>query len=130
MMPGGAPDTNRVWRYACPQMVVAFRSELPYDNAIMNSPYVDPELVIVFDSNQESEAMVVHGLLTSAGIDSVLLSLEAARDVLPGVGGVVVKVSAAQADEARQIIAESTDVFTEEEDEELENESAAEKSGE
>jgi len=96
----------------------------------MNSPYVDPELVIVFDSNQESEAMVVHGLLVSAGIDSVLLSLEAARDVLPGVGGVVVKVNAAQADEARQIIAESTQVFTGKSDEELESESATERGSE
>lgn len=96
----------------------------------MNSPYVDPELVIVFDSNQESEAMVVHGLLTSADIDSVMLSREAAQDVLPGVGGVVVKVNAAQADEARQVIAESTHVFTEEDDEERESESAAEPSGE
>lgn len=110
-------------------MVVAFRGEVSYHSAIMNSPYLDPELVIVFDSNQESEAMVVRGLLTSAGIDSVMLSREAAQDVLPGVGGVVVKVNAAQADEARQIIAESTEVFTEE-DEELENESAAENSGE
>jgi hypothetical protein len=93
----------------------------------MNSPHVDPELVIVFDSNQESEAMVVHGLLTSAGIDSLLLSLEAAQDVLPGVGGVVVKVNAAQAEEARQIIAESTQVFTDDGEEIPEN---AEKSGE
>ena len=106
---------------------MAFRFELPYHGAIMNSPYVDPELVIIFDSNQESEAMVVHGLLTSAGIDSVMLSREAAQDVLPGVGGVVVKVSATQADEARQIIAESTETFTEDE---LENESAAERSSE
>jgi Putative prokaryotic signal transducing protein len=110
-------------------MVVDFRSELTYYGAIMNSPYVDPELVIVFDSNQESEAMVVRGLLTSAGIDSVLLSREAAQDVLPGVGGVVVKVNAAQADEARQVIAESTQIFTKEDDE-LQNESAAEPGGE
>jgi hypothetical protein len=110
-----------------PQMIVAFRAELSYHSAIMNSPHVDPELVIVFDSNQESEAMVVHGLLVSAGIDSVLLSREAAQDVLPGVGGVVVKVNAAQAEEARQIIAESTQVFTDDGEEIPEN---AEKSGE
>ncbi len=106
------------------QMVVAFHRELSYHGPIMNSPYVDPELVIVFDSNEELEAMVVRGLLTSAGIDSVMLSREAAQDVLPGVGGVVVKVNAAQADEARQIIAESTQVFTGEGDEEMESESA------
>ena len=67
-------------------------------------PTADPELVDVFDSEQESEAMVVHGLLTSAGIESAIASLQAPQDVLPGVGGTVVRVSAAQADEARKLI--------------------------
>jgi hypothetical protein len=69
-------------------------------------PQVDPELVAVFDTMQETEAMVVQGLLTSAGIDSIISSLQAQQDVLPGVGGVVVQVSAAQAKEARQLIAD------------------------
>ncbi|HEY4677385.1 MAG TPA: DUF2007 domain-containing protein [Candidatus Angelobacter sp.] len=67
-------------------------------------PTSDPELVEVFDTMQESEAMVVHGLLTSAGIESVVTNLEAPQDVLPGVGGISVRVNAAQAEDARQVI--------------------------
>jgi hypothetical protein len=67
-------------------------------------PTSDPELVEVFDTMQESEAMVVHGLLTSAGIESVVTNLEAPQDVLPGVGGISVRVNAAQAESARQLI--------------------------
>ena len=69
-------------------------------------PQVDPELVAVFDTMQETEAMVVQGLLTSAGIDSIVSSLQAQQDVLPGVGGVVVQVAAVRAEEARQLIAD------------------------
>ena len=43
-------------------------------------PKSDPELVEVFDTKQESEAMVVQGLLTSAGIESVLANLEAPQE--------------------------------------------------
>ncbi|HKR94154.1 MAG TPA: hypothetical protein VJW55_02265 [Candidatus Angelobacter sp.] len=50
-------------------------------------PKTDPELVEVFDTMQESEAMVVHGLLTSAGIESIVTNLQAPQDVFPGVGG-------------------------------------------
>ena len=64
-------------------------------------PKSDPELVEVFDTMQESEAMVVHGLLTSAGIESVLANLEAPPDRRPGVGGISVRVNAAQEEEAR-----------------------------
>jgi hypothetical protein len=67
-------------------------------------PKSDPELVEVFDTMQESEAMVVHGLLTSAGIESVIANLQAPQDVLPGVGGISVRVNAAQEEEARQLI--------------------------
>src|SRR5258708_21610516 len=69
-------------------------------------PHVDPELIAVSDTMQETEAMVVQGLLSSAGIDSIVTSLQAQQDVWPGVGGVVVRVSAAQADDARQVITE------------------------
>ncbi len=65
-----------------------------------------PELVDVFDTQQESEAQVVHGLLTSAGIESVVASLDATQGVWPGVGGVVVRVNAEQADAARKVIEE------------------------
>lgn len=67
-------------------------------------PMSDPELVEVFDTMQESEAMVVHGLLTSAGIDSVVANLYAPQDVFPGVGGISVRVNPAQEEEARRLI--------------------------
>lgn len=67
-------------------------------------PKTDPELVEVFDTMQESEAMVVHGLLTSAGIESIVANLQAPQDVFPGVGGISVRVNPAQEAEARSII--------------------------
>ena len=65
---------------------------------------IDPELVTVFDTQEESEALVVQSLLTSAGIEAIVSNLQAPQDVLPGVGGVVVRVNPAQADDARSII--------------------------
>ena len=67
-------------------------------------PNADPELVEVFDTMQESEAMVVHGLLTSAGIESVVANLQAPQDVFPGIGGISVRVNPAQEEEARRMI--------------------------
>jgi hypothetical protein len=65
------------------------------------------QLVKVFDTEQESEAMVVRGLLEANGIDSVIENLDAPQDVLPGVGGVIVLVRAEQAEEAAKVIEES-----------------------
>ena len=62
------------------------------------------ELVKVFDTDQESEAMVVQGLLNSAGIESLISSLDAPQEILPGVGGVIVRVTADQAEEAKKMI--------------------------
>jgi len=92
----------------------------------------DPELVTVFDTQQESEAMVVQSLLASAGIDSIVSNLQAPQDVLPGIGGVVVRVNPAQADEARGIINEyqNTPESVVEEAEEAAEEDAAGGSGE
>jgi hypothetical protein len=70
-------------------------------------PQTNQDLVQVFDSEQESEAMVVQSLLEAAGIDAMISGLDAPQDVLPGVGGVVVRVPADRAEEARQVIAES-----------------------
>ena len=60
------------------------------------------ELVKVFDTDEESEAMVVRGLLESAGIEAMTQNREAPQDILPGVGGVVVMVRPDQAEEARR----------------------------
>ena len=69
-------------------------------------PDPNEKLVKVFDSEQESEALVVKGLLDSAGIDSDLTSVDAVQDMFPGVGGMVILVreeDAAQAADDRGI---------------------------
>jgi hypothetical protein len=70
-------------------------------------PMPNEELIEVFGSKEESEAMVVSGLLESAGIDCMVTATEAPQDVLPGVGGTVVKVAEEDAEEARRIIEEA-----------------------
>ena len=63
-------------------------------------------LVEVFESEQESEAMVVQALLESAGIEVLLTNFDAPQDVLPGVGGVKLQVREDQAEEAQELLAE------------------------
>ena len=53
--------------------------------------------------------MVVQGLLESASIESIISSLDAPQDVLPGVGGVIVQVRPDQAEEARRVIQDYRD---------------------
>ena len=67
-------------------------------------PQPNEQLVKVFDSDQESEAMVVQGLLESQGIESLITYLDAPQDILPGVGGIIVQVREEQAQEARDLI--------------------------
>ena len=50
--------------------------------------------------------MVIQGLLDSAGIESLMTNLDAPQDVLPGVGGVVLRVAPDVAEEARRVITE------------------------
>ncbi|HTZ84669.1 MAG TPA: DUF2007 domain-containing protein [Candidatus Acidoferrales bacterium] len=69
-------------------------------------PNPNEKLVKVFDSEQESEALVVKGLLDSAGIDSDLTSASIVQDSFPGLGGMIILVRAEDAETARQIIAE------------------------
>ena len=69
-------------------------------------PNPNEKLVRVFDTEQESEAMVVHGLLESTGIDSDITSLDAQQDILPGVGGTIILVREEDAEQARRVIAE------------------------
>jgi Putative prokaryotic signal transducing protein len=88
-------------------------------------PNADPELVTVFDTQDEPEAMVVHALLTSAGIESLIATLQAPQDVLPGVGGIVLRVNAAQAEEARRVIDEYRNTPAAEEDDEDDEDSGS-----
>ena len=69
-------------------------------------PNPNEKLVRVFDTDVESEAMVVHGLLESAEIDSEIASLEAPQDILPGVGGTVILVREEDANRAQALIEE------------------------
>ena len=67
-------------------------------------PEPNEKLIKIFDTEQENEAIVVQGLLESAGIDSDLKSIDAVQDAFPGVGGTVLLVRQADAPEAEKII--------------------------
>jgi hypothetical protein len=67
-------------------------------------PEPNEKLVKVFDTEQENEAIVVQGLLESAGIDSDLKSIDAVQNAFPGVGGTVILVREDDAPEAEKII--------------------------
>src|ERR1700730_4197923 len=80
----------------------------PGKSAADAQPRPDPneKLVKVFDSEQEPEALVVKGLLDSAGIDSDLTSASLVQDAFPGLGGMILLVREEDAEEARRVIAE------------------------
>ena len=73
-----------------------------------SQPRPDPneKLVKVFDSEDESEALVVKGLLDAAGIDSDLTSASMVQDTFPGLGGMIILVRQEDAAESRRLIAE------------------------
>lgn len=63
------------------------------------------DLVVVFNSVDESEVLVVRSLLEGEGIE-VLMTGEVPQNILPGVGGWVLQVPPDQAEDARQLIEE------------------------
>jgi putative signal transducing protein len=67
-------------------------------------PEPNEKLVKIFDTRQESEAMVVQGLLESAGVESDLKAIDVVQDVYPGLGGVVILVREEDAEEAAKVI--------------------------
>lgn len=69
-------------------------------------PNPNEKLSKVFDSENESEALIVKGLLDSAGIDNDLTSASMIQDMFPGLGGMIILVREEDADEARRVIAE------------------------
>jgi hypothetical protein len=69
-------------------------------------PDPNEKLVKVFDSEVESEAMVVKGLLDSAGIDNDLTAAAMLQDMFPGLGGMIILVREEDAEMARQLIAD------------------------
>ena len=76
------------------------------EELIKDRPSPNAKLVRVFDTEQETEAMVVLGLLESANIDCDVTSLDAPQDILPGVGGTVILVRGEDAAKARRLIEE------------------------
>src|ERR1700741_4119914 len=71
-------------------------------------PRPDPneKLVKVLDPEQEPEALVVKGLLDSAGIDNDLTSASLVQDAFPGLGGTLILVRQEDAVEAHKLITE------------------------
>ncbi len=70
------------------------------------TPDPNEKLVRVFDSEDESEALVVKGLLDSAGIDSDLASASLLQDAFPGLGGMIITAREEDAAKARALIEE------------------------
>jgi hypothetical protein len=77
---------------------------MPEPTKPVPQPEPNEKLIKIFDTEQENEAIVVQGLLESAGIDSDLKSLDAVQDAFPGVGGTVIVVREQDAPEATKII--------------------------
>jgi hypothetical protein len=80
----------------------------PINTATSVPPRPNPneKLVKVFDSEVESEAMIVKGLLESAGIDSDLTAAAMVQDMFPGLGGMIILVREQDAETARKLIEE------------------------
>lgn len=91
------------------------------------APLPDPNenLVRVFDTEQESEALIVRGLLDSAGIECQLGESENVPDVLP-VGGIGILVRQEDAARAMQVIEEYRRSPEQEQADEMDFDNAAE----
>ncbi len=89
------------------------------------NPNPKERLVKVFDAEQESEALVVRGLLESNGIESLTRPDDLEQDLFP-VGGVAIMVREEEAEEARELIAAFRQEGPAPEDEELSEEAAPE----
>lgn len=79
-------------------------SNIPAPQPDPHQPDPNEKLVKVFDTEQETEAIVVKGLLDSAGIESDLKSIDAVQDAFPGVGGSIILVREEDGDAAQKII--------------------------
>jgi hypothetical protein len=91
----------------------------PIDSSANTQPRPDPneKLVKVFDSELESEAMIVKGLLESAGIDSDLTAASMVQDTFPGLGGMIILVRQADVEAAQKLIAEHEPLPEQDDDE-------------
>jgi|1185.fasta_scaffold733396_2 hypothetical protein len=81
-------------------------SPVEMDREDDQKPDANEKLEQVFDTADETEALVVRGLLESNGIECMESTLDAPQDVLPGVGGIVLSVRQELAAQARLMIEE------------------------
>jgi hypothetical protein len=70
------------------------------------TPDPNEKLVKIFDTEQESEAMVVKGLLDSAEIDNDITAAAMVQEMFPGIGGTIILVREEDAARAQSLIAE------------------------
>src|ERR1700684_2087936 len=68
------------------------------------SPNPNEKLVKIFDSETETEALVVKGLLDSANIENSLGPVSLTQYAFPDVGGTAILVKEEDAEAARQLI--------------------------
>jgi hypothetical protein len=79
---------------------------MPDSDSPAVQPTPDKKLVKIFDTEQETEAIVVKGLLESAGIETDIKSIDAVQDTFPGIGGTIILVGEEDAAAATKIIDE------------------------
>jgi hypothetical protein len=91
----------------------------PVNSDERRQPDPNEKLVKVFDSENESEALVVKGLLESAGIDSDLTAASMVQDTFPGLGGMIILVREEDAEAARRVIAEHQSLTEDDDTEEV-----------
>lgn len=88
-------------------------------NSSRPKPDPDEKLVKVFDSENESEALVVKGMLEAAGIDSDLTAASMVQDTFPGLGGMIILVREEDAETARRVIADHPTLSDDDETDEV-----------
>ncbi|PYX31800.1 MAG: hypothetical protein DMG77_05515 [Acidobacteria bacterium] len=91
--------------------------------AVQPRPDPNEKLAKVFESEDETEALVVKGLLESAGIESDLAPRSLSQYAFPNLGGTIILVREEDADRALRLIEEyrQEEPGADEEEEEAEN---------
>lgn len=74
--------------------------------ASQDKPDPNEKLVRIFETEQESEALVVKGLLDSSGIENDLAPAELSQEAFPGLSGAIILVREEDAPRARSVIEE------------------------
>jgi hypothetical protein len=75
-------------------------------SAMQPKPNPNEKLTRVFETEDESEALIVKGILDSAGIDNDLTAASMIQDMFPGLGGMIILVREEDAPAARRLIQE------------------------